>query len=189
MPVTSARKTTARKTATPAKVRRSGERSGFRCGSCGEWHEELATDIGCGLPDAVFELSYLDRYRRARYNQDFCTLDGKRWFIRCVLPVPFTYRDDYFGWGVWVEVTQQQHDQYLVFFEESGGTPPVIQGSVANQLKGYRATQGLSVRLDMDPDRRPLAYLLPTSRHALAREQRKGMDAERHHALIRPFAG
>ena len=54
---------------------------------------------------------------------------------------------------------------------------------------GYRATQGLSVRLDMDPDRRPLAYLLPTSRHALAREQRKGMDAERHHALIRPFAG
>lgn len=185
-----ARKPAARKTAaTSAKPRKSSQRTGFRCGSCGEWHDELATDIGCGLPDAVFELSYLERYRRARYNQDFCTLDGKRWFIRCVLPVPFTYRDDYFGWGVWVEVTQAQHDAYLMFFEENGGAPPVIEGRVANQLKGYRATQGLAVRLDLEPDRRPLAYLLPTSRHALALEQRKGMDAERHHALVRPFAG
>ncbi|RZJ62542.1 MAG: DUF2199 domain-containing protein [Acidovorax sp.] len=187
MPATTARKTSTRKTTPSAKPRKPAKRPGFRCGSCGEWHDELATDIGCGLPDAVFELSYLERYRRARYNQDFCTLDGERWFIRCVLPVSFTYRDGFFGWGVWVEVTQQQHDDYLVFFDESAGIPPVIQGTVANQLKGYRATQGLAVRLDMDPDRRPLAYLLPASRHALALEQRKGMDADRHHALILPF--
>ena len=57
MPVTTVRKTTARKTATPAKARKSGERSGFRCGSCGEWHEELATDIGCGLQSLAVSVS------------------------------------------------------------------------------------------------------------------------------------
>jgi hypothetical protein len=84
-------------------------------------------------------------------------------------------------------VTRQQHDGYLRFFEDNGGTPPVVQGTVANRLKGYRSTQGLAVRLDMEPDRRPLAYLLPTSRHALALEQRKGINAERHHALVLPL--
>ena len=28
-------------------------------------HDELLTDIACGLPDAVFALGYLERYRRA----------------------------------------------------------------------------------------------------------------------------
>ena len=163
---------------------------GFRCAICGEWHNELLTDIGCGLPDDVFDLDYLQRYQRARYNQDFCTLDGRRWFIRCVLPVPFSYREDFFGWGVWVEVGQKQHDAYLRYFDAASpdAAPPAIEGTVANQLTAYRNTQGLPVRLDLTHDSRPLAYLTPASRHTLAREQRKGIDAERHHALALPFA-
>lgn len=162
------------------------KKPGFRCASCGEWHDELLTDIACGLPDEVFALSYLQRYQRARYNQDFCTLDEKRHFIRCVLPVPFSYRDDFFGWGVWVEVGGKQHDAYLEYFDADGAgsaPAPTLQGVVANNLRGYRPTQGLAVRLELAPDRRPLAYLLPASRHALALEQRRGMDAARHHAL------
>jgi hypothetical protein len=167
------------------------KRPGFHCASCGQWHAELLTDIACGLPDAVFALDYLQRYQRARYNHDFCTLDDARWFIRCVLPVPFTYRDDFFGWGVWVEVTQAQHDDYLRFFGDEGGqvAAQALHGTLANQLRGYRNTQGLSVRLDVAVDRRPLAFLLPSSRHALALEQRRGISAERHHALAMPVGG
>ena len=133
----------------------------------------------------MFALDYVQRYQRARYNQDFCTLDEKRHFIRCVLPVPFSYRDDFFGWGVWVEVGKKQHDAYLRYFEADSpdAAPPAIEGTLANALRGYRNTQGLPLRLDAAHDRRPLAWLPPASRHTLAREQRKGINAERHHAL------
>ena len=161
------------------------KKPGFQCASCGQWHDELLTDIACGLPDDVFALSYLQRYQRARYNQDFCTLDDKRHFIRCVLPVPFSYRDDFFGWGVWAEVSKKQHDAYLRYFEADSpdAAPPAIEGTLANALSAYRNTQGLPLRLDAAHDRRPLACLPPASRHTLAREQRKGINAERHHAL------
>ena len=171
-----------------SQTRKTSARPGYRCTHCGEWHDELLTDIGCGLPDAVFALGYLERYRRARYNQDFCTLDDTRHFICCVLPVPFTYRDDYFGWGVWVEVDRATHDLCLRCFDTEGAaTVPPLHGVLANELKAYRKTTGLSVRIELSDEHRPLVYLLPASRHALALEQRRGMDERRHHALVEPY--
>lgn len=169
------------------RVARKPAPSGFRCAGCGEWHEELLTDVGCGLPDAVFALGYLERYRRARHNADFCTLDGTRHFIRCVLPVPFAYRDDFFGWGVWVEVEQAAHDAWLHCFDGGAERMPPVTGLLANALKAYRATTGLPVRLDFADDRRPFAWIAPRSRHALALEQRRGIDEARHHALADLF--
>lgn len=170
-----------------AKPRTTPERSGFRCAQCGQWHDELLTDIACGLPDAVFALGYLERYRRARFNPDFCTLDETRHFIRCVLPVPFTHRDDYFGWGVWVEVDRATHDLCVQIFDTEGAAAvPPQHGVLANDLKAYRKTAGLPVRIELSDEHRPLVYLLPASRHALALEQRRGIDAQRHHALAAP---
>lgn len=170
-----------------SKARKTPARKGYRCACCGEWHDELLTDIACGLPDAVYELGYLERYRRARYNQDFCTLDETRHFIRCVLPVPFTHRDDYFGWGVWVEVDRATHDLCLRYFDAEGAPPAPLEGSLANDLKAYRKTAGLPVWIELSDEHRPLVYLRPASRHALALEQRRGIDAQRHHALAAPY--
>ncbi|WP_119966529.1 DUF2199 domain-containing protein [Simplicispira lacusdiani] len=169
-------------------TRKKTARKGFRCACCGEWHDELLTDIACGLPDAVFDLGYLERYRRARYNPDFCTLDDNRHFIRCVLPVPFTHRDDYFGWGVWVEVDRATHDLCLRVFDTEGAAAVLHQhGMLANELKVYRKTAGLPVRIELSDEHRPLVYLRPASRHALALEQRRGIDERRHHALAAPY--
>lgn len=140
------------------------------------------------LPDAVFALDYLERYRRARYNQDFCTLDETRHFIRCVLPVPFTHRDGCFGWGVWVEVDRATHELCLQVFDTEGAAAvPHQHGMLANELKAYRKTVGLPVRIELSDAHRPLVYLRPASRHALALEQRRGIDAQRHHALAAPY--
>mgnify|MGYP006146022345 CR=1 FL=1 len=123
-----------------AKPRTTPERSGFQCAHCGQWHDELLTDVACGLPDAVFELGYLERYRRARYNPDFCTLDETRHFIRCVLPVPFTHRDDYFGWGVWVEVDRATHELCLQLFDTEGAAAvPPLQGRFPMRLANHAA--------------------------------------------------
>jgi hypothetical protein len=171
-----------------SKTRKKTARKGYRCTHCGDWHDELLTDIGCGLPDVVFELGYLERYRRVRHNQDFCTLDDTRHFIRCVLPVPFAYRDDFFGWGVWVEVDGATHDLCLHCFDTEGAASvPHQHGVLANELKAYRKTTGLPVRFELSDEHRPLVYLLPASRHALALEQRRGINEQRHHALVEPY--
>ena len=60
---------------------------GFKCGVCGQWHDELLTDLGYRLPDVVFEMSYVERYQRGRFNDDMCTLDDSRHFIRCYMPI------------------------------------------------------------------------------------------------------
>ena len=64
---------------------------------------------------------------------------------------------------------------------------PPQHGVLANELKAYRKTTGLSVRIELSDEHRPLVYLLPASRHALALEQRRGMDERRHHALVEPY--
>ena len=161
---------------------------GFKCSVCDQWHQELLRDIGCKLPDAVFALPYLERYRRARYNEDLCTLDGNCFFIRCVLPVPFTHLDGFFGWGVWIEVSEAHHNAYVSHFERSSASVLPFTGTLANKLKAYRATLGLQVLVELSNEHRPFVHLLPESRHPLAIEQWCGIGAERHHELVAPYA-
>ncbi|MEY4564029.1 MAG: hypothetical protein RLZZ618_3306 [Pseudomonadota bacterium] len=166
---------------------KSSKKPGFQCATCGKWHDELLTDLACRLPDEVFALEYLEAYQRVRHNADFCTLDGKRFFLRCVLPVPFTYTDGFFGWGVWVEVSKKHHDLVLKTFSAGAGEVPPFEGRLANKLKRYRSTLGLEVTVQLSGEHRPFVNLLRASRHALALEQRKGIDFTRHHEIAAPF--
>jgi hypothetical protein len=159
---------------------------GFKCGVCGQWHDHLMTDLACRLPDDVFALQYIERYQRARFNDDLCTLDGKRHFIRGILPVPFTYIDDFFAWGVWVEVAKKDHDAYASHFRQASGAGRTFTGVLANKLAGYRSTLGQHVTVETASDQRPTVRMAPASRHALALEQRRGIDAERHHEMVAP---
>lgn len=169
-------------------ARRSTTR-GYRCTVCGKWHAELLTDIACRLPDCVWALDYLERYRRARYNEDLCTLDGRRHFIRCVLPVPFTHRKGDFGWGVWVEVSRRHHDAYVKVFGAPGAAGIEFPGTIANRLRAYRSTLGLAVTVRLSAEHRPLLQIEGSSRHRLALEQRRGIAAERHHEIVAPVLG
>jgi hypothetical protein len=161
-------------------------KEGFRCSVCSKWHDALPTDMAFKLPDEIWKLEYLESYQRARYNPDFCTLDSKRYFIRCVLPVPFTHTQGFFAWGVWVEVTKNYHDLYLAHFYEGSTLVPPFEGLLANNLKGYRKSLGLKVIVELSDEHRPFIQLLPSSRHMLAVEQRRGIDLSRHHEFVTP---
>jgi hypothetical protein len=103
----------------------------FVCDTCGERHEGRPTDFGFRLPDEVHALSYLDRYSRSRHNTDLCTLDESRYFVRCVLHVPLLERPEEFGWGVWVEVSAADHDNYLEHFHDAAENAPRFRGALA----------------------------------------------------------
>jgi hypothetical protein len=168
---------------------RAGTKKTFLCRVCGKRHEALQADVGCRLPDEVFALSYVERYERARFNDDLCTLDGKRHFIRCVLTIRFVDRDDEdFAWGVWVEVDKTDHDAYARKMAARSDDELSFGCTIANRLTGYRSsTIGLRVvATTAGVDMRPSLECDARSRHALAVEQRRGMDAARHHEIVAP---
>jgi hypothetical protein len=157
----------------------------FVCAQCGQRHAGLPTDWGCRKPDEIHALSYLEEYRRVRMNADLATLDGKRYFIRCALPLPMVGRSDFFVWDTWVEVSRKHHHLYVEHFDADATGLPGFAGYLANQLPGYRDTLELEVEVELPPaGKRPSLWLPVDSPHALAREQAKGIDAVRHHEIL-----
>lgn len=160
----------------------------YVCPDCGELHPGLPTDWGYQLPDDVFALSYLDRYRRTRANADLCCLDERRWFLRGVLALPFIDREGDFGLGVWVEVAEAVHDAYIAHFDDEHAGPAPVPGLLANDVAGYPALRGEAVEVRFPGHHSRPTFVLPdTATHPLAVEQREGIDRERHHALLQAF--
>jgi len=65
------------------------DRTSFVCGTCGARHEGFLTDTGFKLPDEVFAIPEPDREKRAQWDLDACVLDSERFFLRCILRIPF----------------------------------------------------------------------------------------------------
>lgn len=145
-------------------------------------NEELAHDISMNLPDEVWCLNMLERYRRARYCSEFCTFDGDRYFIRGVLSVPFAYCEGDFTWGVWCEVSQADHDAFVTAYEtDTLGQLTTLEGRLANEVPGYEASLGEPVEIQVLADARPTFVM--KGEGDLAQEQRVGLTLERHEEL------
>ena len=159
-------------------------RESFTCGVCGETHEGLTTNYAYKLPDDVWSLPPEDRDYRARFDTDLCVSET-RFFMRCMLEVPFVDRDDYFGWGCWAEVERTVFDRYLALYEADGSEEPRHSGTIANDLPAYPNMLGAPVSIQFrQSDKRPSLHLLPDDQSQLASEQRSGIDSRRHHEIL-----
>jgi hypothetical protein len=159
--------------------------SSYTCPECGESHDGLPTDWAFRLPDEVWALSYLDRYRRTRTNDDLCTLDDRRHFIRGLVQIPFSYVEGEFAWGVWVEVSAAVHDFYVDNYTNEFASGTRAQGRLANAIPGFDASFGLPVDIEFrNSSSRPLFTFPGSARHPLALDQRTGIDDLRHHRYL-----
>jgi hypothetical protein len=159
----------------------------YICSHCGQEHEGLPTDWGYQLPDEVHALNYLDRYTRSRSNRDLCTLDEVRFFFRALLPIRLSEQteEEYFTWGVWIEVDKSVHDLYLRSWDEDITNFTGLQGRLANDIKVHAGSIDLPVSIRFLPGtERPKLELLPEVSHAIAIEQRNGISGKRHHDIL-----
>jgi hypothetical protein len=157
----------------------------FICATCGQEHSGLPQDYSFGLPDEVFELDYLAQYLRCRSNNDLCTLDESRYFIRGVIPIPFEASEEEYCWGVWVEVSREDHDKYVRGYDDDLSAEPSFAARLSNDIPGYGGTLGLPVTVYFSAmGQRPKYYLDATSEHPLARDQQQGINATRHHEIL-----
>ena len=141
--------------------------------------------MGFQLPDNAWSMPPDQRSKRLVANEDLCVIDKKRFFIRCVAMVPFLHTDGYFGWGLWAEVSKRDFFRYHDEHSKKGEKLAPFRGRIANALSGYPSLLGKPVILRPGPKtQRPTLVFPPGSRHLLAREQRAGVDATRHHQLL-----
>jgi hypothetical protein len=156
----------------------------FVCGVCGKAHVGLPTDHAYQLPDEVSAIPEDERSQRAQFTPDLCKYDG-RYFIRCVLHVPFTDDTGDFGWGVWVEIDRPVFERYLSLYEADGSGEPPYAGKLANVLPPYDESLGADVLVQFrDSTQRPSAHLPSKAGSRLALEQMHGIDSSRYHAIL-----
>lgn len=156
----------------------------YICPTCGQTHKGLPTDIGYTLPDDVWAIPEDARTTLAKWTTDLCQL-GERYFIRCLLKVPFRDRVGYFGWGLWVEVKWPVFQRYNEIYDCDGSLDPAHAGILANQLPGYDKTVGaeVSIKFGSSADR-PTIHFPLNAVCVLSFEQTNGIDYPRYHDIL-----
>lgn len=156
----------------------------FVCAQCGVTHEGLLTDYAWKLPDDVWAIPEAKRSDRATWDSDLCNM-GDRFFIRCVLRVPFTEREGDFGWGVWVEVDEEDFLRYVELYAVDGSSEPHKRGKLANLIPGYEDARSEPVSIQFaGATARPEVMTGKDSESSLAHDQRRGMDDARYHDIL-----
>ncbi len=157
-----------------------GKTTGFRCSSCGEWHNELPLDYGADLPDLVYEIPMDERQTRVVSNADFCVMDGRYYFVRSVVQIPIHGQEQKFGWGVWVSLSEKNFNRMTSLVNTPGRElePPYF-GWLSTALPYSESTLNLKTQVHTQPvGIRPVIEIEPTS-HPLALEQRQGITMQR----------
>jgi hypothetical protein len=98
---------------------------------CGDAAAPL--EYAFGLPDEVHALGD-DRETRAAIDRNFVSLDGKRYFVRCLLPLPV---EGYSPWcvGLWVEVSSMDFARArLAWDDEQSYSNLRFSGILANDV-------------------------------------------------------
>jgi hypothetical protein len=162
------------------------------CAECGHEHPLEELELTFRRPDVVAALQVEEREARVQENKDLCVLDGKRFFIRALLPLPVVEREHPCNVGLWVEVSQQIFERvYEMWDDANQAKEPAFRATIANDIRIHPPARGLSASLSLTgPTTRPVATLSPAE-HPLVGEQIRGITAHRaaqYSSLFAPSA-
>ncbi|MES2153426.1 MAG: DUF2199 domain-containing protein [Pseudomonadota bacterium] len=150
------------------------------CSKCGEEHPLEEMELTFRRPDDVAILSAEDRSRLVQENSDLCIIEGKRFFVRALLPLPVATREIPYCIGLWVEIAREAFDRIYDLWEsdEQLNESP-FSAYVANEIPTAIGSLGLEAELHLTgPSTRPNIWLKP-SNHPLYIEQTRGVDVHR----------
>jgi hypothetical protein len=152
------------------------------CAQCGKEHLLVELELSFRRPDALVAIPEPERGQRVQESNDLCVIDGSRFFIRTVLPLPVESRVLPYNIGLWAEIEQATFERvYALWSESSQVDEPPFQARVANAVPNQADTVGLSARLHLTgPTTRPRLVLESTA-HSLFGEQSFGISAHRAH--------
>jgi hypothetical protein len=112
---------------------------------------------------------------------DFCRLQNgeTRYFVRGLLELPIRGTSSYFGYGVWIETTQEAIERLGESWQDEDANLSE-RGFLANELEPYPGSAGLKVTLQT---RKTLPAVVVDEAHALTDDQRAGISDDRANEL------
>jgi hypothetical protein len=158
----------------------------MKCPHCGETHALL--DPVFRRPDHVAAFPFDKRKGNIMESDDVCAIRAQpstpydRYFVRCTLAVPLLdHGTDEIQWGVWAEVGEQDARIIRQRWEDADqASEPPMPAVLANNVRGYPATMGLKLRLQlMGPDTRPTLVFEDGQEHPFVTECRSGVSVKR----------
>lgn len=150
------------------------------CLKCGKEHSLEEMELTFRRPDDAAKLSADDRARLVRESDDLCIIEGKRFFIRALLPLPVESRELPYCIGVWVEVNKTTFERvYNLWDSDEQLDEPLFDAQIANEISTASGSLGLHAKLRLTgPTTRPDVFLQP-SQHQLYIEQTRGINEHR----------
>lgn len=109
------------------------------CPTCGKEVSGLDREVSFGLPDELFAIP--EDLRDGHVFSDgknFAHLDGKRFFMRVLLPVPLDIGHEY-RFGVWMEVSEKDAQRVWQMWNEPGYVEAEVDGTLANAVPPWGA--------------------------------------------------
>lgn len=98
---------------------------------CGD--ASIPLEMNFHAPDEIFALGDAGQ-QRADVQKSLATLDGQRFFVRCLLPIPV---EEYGPWcvGTWIEVEASVYEQILTSWDDADSYPTLrFTGKIANDV-------------------------------------------------------
>lgn len=152
----------------------------MHCSVCGRTHPQESIEIMFRLPDEAAALLEQKQEERVQANEDLCTIDGERFFVRAVLPLPVVSRTRPYNIGVWVELDRTALERIGVLWNDpKQSSEPPFSVRIANEIPSVRGSCGTTAALHLTgPATRPNVLVLPTNVH-LYEEQANGITVHR----------
>ena len=151
----------------------------WRCGTCGDVHEELPLSYGPDAPEAWLAIPDDERADRGELSTDQCVIDGEHFFLRGRIEIPIHGSREPFAWLIWTTLSETNFRRASERWNTAGreAEPPYF-GWLNTELRAvYEAsTMNLKTFVHTRPvGQRPFVELLETS-HPLQREQHEGIS-------------
>jgi hypothetical protein len=162
----------------------------MKCATCGIEHPIDDIELSFRRPDIVAVPSDAERQTRVQENAALSILEGRRFFVRAVLPLSVEIRPRTYNIGIWVEVGREAFERiYALWRDPNPSNEPPTAVTIANAIPTHPDTIALAASLRLTgPTTRP-TVLLHCSEQALAMEQSNGITVHRAHEYSTLFAG
>jgi len=132
--------------------------TGFKCATCGEYHDELPMCLGAPAPALWYQIPEEERESRTLLGSDSCVIDNQHYFVLGRIVLPVIDCPDPFVWLAWVSLSPENFKRAGEVWETEGreNEPPYF-GWLQSALPYAQSTLSLATNVVTRPvGERPL---------------------------------